>query len=388
MKKSILLLIILSSALIMEAQPVQVQSAFNFHRRGLLDRAKEAIDKAAEHERTVTDPKTWFYKGNIYLAIHTSDDENYKKLDDNALDVAFEAYQKAIQLDENQEYLRDIAQNLQYIGELFFNQGAFLFEKTRYDEAMVSFEKTAAINAMFQIQDTLATFNAALSAQLAGNTEKAILYYQYLADLGYEDHRIYLSLADIFQSLEDTLQMIGAIEAGRERFPNEYDLIIAETNFYLQTGETEKALSNIQLALEQNPDDHNLYYALATSFDELGHFEQAEKNYLRAIKLDTNFFFAYYNLGALYFNKGVEVFEEADAIMPTEKDAQKRYDAKRDRFQALWEKALPYLEKANALNPDDRNTLISLSQLYARTGDYENAQRINQKLRAADEEEE
>ena len=41
---------------------------------------------------------------------------------------------------------------------------------------------------------------------------------------------------------------------------------------------------------------------------------EAEKAYLKAIELKPDYFDAYYNLGALFFNKGVEVFEFANSI--------------------------------------------------------------------------
>jgi len=37
---------------------------------------------------------------------------------------------------------------------------------------------------------------------------------------------------------------------------------------------------------------------------------------------------------------------------------------------AVFAKALPYLETAHNLNADDKNTLLSLKQLYYLNGDY------------------
>lgn len=381
MKKLILVLSMFLCALILEAQPVQVQSAFNFQRRGQLDRAKEAIDKAAVHERTATDPKTWFYKGNIYLDIFLSEEKRYRQLDENALNVAYDAFQKAVKLDEDNEYLDQIRIRLYICGEQFYNLGVELFNEENFEEAVLAFDRTARINAMFQVQDSLATYNAALSAQLSGQTEKAKEYYLRLVRMNYQQPNIYLALYEIYQSEADTAQMLSIIERGRERFPENYNLIITETNLHLSAGNIERAQETIELALEQNPTNPNLYFALGANYDELGRFEDAEQAYLKALELKPEYFNALYNIGALYFNKGVEIFEKADQISPTAPNSQERYDKKREQFEELWGKALPYLEQAHELNPDDRNTLISLSQLYARTRDYENAQRINQILR-------
>ncbi len=78
------------------SQPNMRTTAFNHLRYGKLDKAKEAIDKAIEHPKTINDERTWFFYGNIYLAIHLSDEAAYKELDANALDKAYNAYKKKL----------------------------------------------------------------------------------------------------------------------------------------------------------------------------------------------------------------------------------------------------------------------------------------------------
>ncbi|MDD3875165.1 MAG: tetratricopeptide repeat protein [Bacteroidales bacterium] len=385
MKKIVLLIIILANICIINAQPIQVQSAFNFMRRGQLDKAKEAIDLATVNERTMNDAKTWFYRGNIYLDIHLSEDPKYKRLERNALQVAYDAFQKAVELDQPKEYFEQVKMRLYICGEQFYNLGVELFNKELYEEALISFEKTAKVNAIFGVQDSLATFNAAISAQFSNQMEKAKDNYMKLVRMNYNNPRIYIALSEIYKSENDTVQMVRIIENGRRKFPEDYNLIIAETNVYLAKGDIEKAQQNLQLAITQNPGNKNLHFAIGANYDALNNFDEAEKAYLKAIELDSNYFDPIYNIGALYFNKGVAIFEEADKIPPTANNAQALYDAKKAEFEAMWAKALPYLEKAHQLVPDDLSTLNSLSQLYARTRDFEKLRATNEKIRAINE---
>jgi len=45
-----------------------------------------------------------------------------------------------------------------------------------------------------------------------------------------------------------------------------------------------------------------------------------------------------------------------------------------------YEKALPYLEKAYELNPDERNILETLKEIYTRTKQYEKLKEINEAI--------
>ncbi|MDZ7774162.1 MAG: hypothetical protein U5L09_00425 [Bacteroidales bacterium] len=51
------------------AQNHKVVSAYNYLRKGQLDKAMEAIEPATEHKKTENDAKTWYYRGNVYLSL-------------------------------------------------------------------------------------------------------------------------------------------------------------------------------------------------------------------------------------------------------------------------------------------------------------------------------
>lgn len=377
MKKLFLLIATFYISFTLIGQPINVQSAFNYMKKGQLDKAKEAIDAAIIHEKTMNDPKTWFYKGNIYLDIHLSKEDKYKKLENNALQIAYNAFQKSVELDKEKEYLDQVKVRLYICGEQFYNLGVTLFNEKDFENAIIAFEKTAKVNNIFGVQDSLATFNAALSAQLGGINAKAKENYLKLVRMNYRNPQIYSALSDIYKAENDTTQALKIVQQGRAKFPDDYNLIITETNIYLAKGETEKAQQNLQLAVEKNPTNENLYFAIGANYDVLGNFEEAEKAYLKALELKPAYFDAIYNLGALYFNKGVSIFEKADKITD-----QKLYDAEKLKFEEMWNKALPYLEKAHELDQKDRNTMISLSQLYARMKQYDKAKLIKEKLDA------
>ena len=75
------------------------------------------------------------------------------------------------------------------------------------------------------------------------------------------------------------------------------------------------------------------------------------------------FFNAYYNLGALYYNKGVQQVEVANAV-PASENA--KYLAETKKADYWFSLALPFMEKCNELQANDKMVLESLKNLYYR----------------------
>ncbi|MFA4850998.1 MAG: tetratricopeptide repeat protein [Bacteroidales bacterium] len=390
MKKAAIFLAIVFSINIAHAQKLSFQSAVSSLNKGFLDKARNFIDPCIIDPSTKDWPKTWKYRGDIYLQILLSKEDKYKNLDSNALQIAYDSYQKAIELDSKKEYFDDIKFQLYVCGEQFYNKGVELYTLKKYEDAMTSFDKTSIINGIFGLADTLATYNAALCAELANIPSKAKEYYKKLVKLNYHQPLIYSSLASIYKDDKDTAKALSTIKKGRELYPDNYNLIIAETNIYLSSGKTKEAKDLLEIAIQKDPTNPNLYYAIGTSYDALAndtsklqkerslYFTEAESAYKKAIELKADFFDAIYNLGAMYFNDGVRIFQEADKMV----NDMTKYNETKVKFEQRWNQALPYLEKALELNSSDYNTLISLKQLYSRTSQMDKLKVINEKLKA------
>jgi len=376
MKKIAVLILLITVAFAVNAQNSKRTSAFNYLRYGKLDKAKEAIDAATEHPKTMNDPKTWFYRGNVYLAIQLSDDEKYKNLDPDPLDEAYNAYLKAKELDEKGEFTKEIDDRLTVCAEQYYNKGVIFYNNKKYDEAMQAFGRAASMNESLGLVDTTSNFSAALCAELAHKNDEAIKYYKKLLAMNYKKPDVYNSLANIAKVQGDTAQALQYIHEGRDIFPNSIELMISETNIYLATGDTEKAMELLKLAIKQDDKNPTLYYAIGTNYDNAGNFEEAEKNYLKAIELDPNYFDANYNLAALYVNKGISIFAEADKL-PL--NAEEKYNQMIDEAKSYYEKALPYAEKSGEISPNDEYAIRILKEIYTRLKMTDKLKDINER---------
>ena len=100
---------------------------------------------------------------------------------------------------------------------------------------------------------------------------------------------------------------------------------------------------------------------------------EAIEAYKKALAVKTDYFDANYNLGALYFNQAVQGTNAANdmwkpRMTKAESAEQKRLE---DEAKALFETARPYLEAAHAIDAEDLETMRSLKDIYARTGEDE-----------------
>ena len=109
----------------------------------------------------------------------------------------------------------------------------------------------------------------------------------------------------------------------------------------------------------------------------MGKFEEAENYYKKAIELNPDYFDANYNLGALYVNQAIEISKAANELPLNE---EKKYKELKDQETELLRKSLPYIEKADSLQPNDQYTLRSLKDIYTRLGMMDKLKSINERL--------
>jgi hypothetical protein len=402
MKKLAYLFIFLFIATAVKSQNNEVVSAYNYHRNGKLDKAKEAIDKATEHDKTKDDAKTWFYRGNIYIDIYRS--EEYRDLDPDALNKAYEAYSKAKQLDDKDKYTSDIDKFMPIVGEAYFNDGANKFNqgmgaletqdstkaKEYFTRSMNSFDKAYQIYSESGINDTTTIYYVSIAAELAGEYDKAREKLILLKDMDYGKASIYTSLANIYYKQDDNVEKAMETYAeGRKKFPGDLNLLLNQTNLFLAEEMTDKALNNLEQAAEIDTTNPTIFFAIGAKYNELvddtlsskemktNAFDKAVFAYERAVKLDSNYFDPNYNMGALYVNKASALIDLANQL-PL--DQQEEYDNLIKEANSYLEKSIPYLEKAHELQPEDRSTLVSLKEIYTRLNMMEKLKEVNEQL--------
>jgi len=308
-------------------------SAYNAWQKPDLVKAKEAIDKAITYPEAAADAKVWYYRGGIYLDIQISPAKAV--LAPDALNIAYDAYMKARELDTKGEFKADIAVRLSAIEGEYFNEGITFFQQEKYDDAMPFFEKAVMISKENQTIDTVANYGLALCLGKKAESDKAYLdkaieQYQYLVDVKMKSVDVYTSLATFYKDKGNLEKGSEIINLGKTIFPGNTDLVITEANMYISTNNHAKAVSSLMVAKEKEPKNVSVLYAIGVTYDllkndvtlpddkRLEYFNAAIASYKETLAVDPTFFDALFNLGAIYYNKGGEVINEANKLPKNE----------------------------------------------------------------------
>ena len=360
----------------------EVVSAYNANKEGDYATAASYIEQAIENPKANVKNKTWRYRGEIYLNI--SKDSTLFAAFPDALTIAKDSYMKAKELDTKGSYAQECQIGLGQVQMAASNAGITQYNTGDFGRAGGFFDLSAEIASAFEATDTMALYNSALCYEKAGNVELAVARYQACADIQYQVPNVFLFISNLYRTSGQEELALQTLADARKAYPREQSLIIEELNIYLTNEEFDKAKENLALAAEQDPTNEILWFSLGSVLDNLGNAEEAIEAYLKALEVKDDYFDANYNLGALYFNQAVQGINEANdmwkpRMTKTESDAQKKLE---DDAKALFATAKPYLEAAHAVDADDVETMRSLRDVYARTGDDDKLLDMSAKLKA------
>jgi len=338
--------------------------------------AKKYIDEAYETESTSNDAKMWNYRSQIYLQIALKKSD----LDANAIFKATEAHLKCLQTDKKGRVIvrkwtakEDVLARTIQCGYKLFNKAIEEYNIGNYKSSLKHY---AAISEIIPLdtEDQLKRgnitretilYNSFFSSNKLKDNAKSKELLQQLVDINFNEPAIFVHMSSILIEEGETDKALEYLALGRESFEEDQGLINTEINLYIQLGRTSELIGKLGEAIALDEENELLYFNRGTIYDQEGDINNAEKDYITAIALNPSAFGANYNLGALYFNQGVETKNKANATSNNS-----LYEKLNNEADAVFAKALPFLETAHNLNADDKNTLLSLKQLYYLKSDY------------------
>lgn len=358
------------------AQKNKRTSAFMYQKNGEIDKAKEAIDEAILHEKTMHDAKTWLYRGVIYLGIATSKDPAINALDPKAAEVARESLLKAKEYDVKNDFEGELTLYNAQLNSVFYTRAADGWNAGDFNKAIENFIYSFDIAASEGRFDTMVAFNIGMSAVNAENYQVALKYLQKCVDAGFPEPGIFIHMTRAFKAVEDTTSAFQILAKGREVFPADMTLMLEEAQLYLDTKQNGKLQEAMIKAIELDPENSNYYVILGQTYDNEGNHEKALELYEQAVELGADDANVYYNIGAIYNNRGKALIDSASNL-PLNKV--KEYDLLNAEGIEFLKQGLPYFEKSLERNPEDVFTLAALKNLYIQLKMNDKLEEINKK---------
>lgn len=385
MKKLLLLSAVICITLGAFAQKGKVTSALSFIEQGALDKAKEALDQA------MTDPKsaewfnTYFAKGRLCQAVFKSDNPKFKSLCPDPLDEAYAAYQKALELDPKGGVKKRIITGMIYnsLALDLYSQGGSQFEAKDYAGALKSFENQIKItesDMYVGATDTGMYYNAGLAAMNSGKYDDAVKLFTKCTELKYMGITPYYQISQSYVEMGDTTKAEALLKSLPDKFPGDKNVTLQLIDLYIKAGKNEEALKYLEQAKKDDPGNSSLWFAEGIIYLNQNKFDPAIADLTKSVELKPDLYDSEYGLGAAYINKASDMFTKANDIMDVDK-----YNVAIQEAMGVFAKALPYMEKANQLKPDDVYALRSLKELYYRLKMTDKYNEVKAKLDAIEQ---
>ena len=384
MKKLFLLIAAIGISYVAMPQKGKVSSAQNYIDQGILDKAKENIDQALLDEKSKDWFNTYFAKGQLCQASFKSENPKYKALYADPLTEAYASYEKAMQLDPKGTVKKKMLTGTVYnsLAVNFYNQGSSRFEAKDYAGALQSFQsqiKLTESDVYVGAVDTGMYYNAGLAAVNSGKFNEAVTYFQKCADMKYMGITPYFNMSEAYLALHDTAKAESVLTGLNAKFPNDKNVTLQLIDLYIKSSKNDEALKYIKVAKESDPNNASLFFAAGIIYLNEFKYDDAIPELTKSVELKGEVYDTQYGLGAAYINKAADMFKAANEIVDV-----KKYSDAIDQANTIYAKALPYMEKAHELKPDDVYAMRSLQELYYRLKMTDKYTVIKAKLDAID----
>ena len=357
-------------------------------------KAKQLI--ASVYSEMVTSDQTNLIKATIDKPRFPDAVSNAYKAWSSAFGIAEKKYEKSESLDGIQE-------NAKFLNNIGFAK----YEAKDHDGALMLFEQTLEADALLKEngKDGLLSTDSAYQNQIfissvmatsAGENTKAESFLKELIEVDYQDPLVYSNLYKLYEK-SDPDKAVKYLEAGREAFPDDVNMLFTEINYYLKSGRLEELTEKLKTAIQAEPNNASVRSTLGNVYDQLyqksteegnvekanEYFASAETYYGEALSLDQESLESNYSIGALYYNKAVLHVKEMNVLADDySKEGTKKYDAKKAEAMSEFDRALPFFEKAYSINGKDRNTLIALKEIYVRKDMLDKSNEMKEQLEA------
>ena len=319
--------------------------------------AKKSIDSLITNKADSADLEKNVYKSVVYGSIVYIDSLNKLGMPANFFDQLrqnvdkISSYRKIYKYQPEMDYVR------RCIANVYLRKGFVYVSNSDYSNAIDQFEKAKKYVPSFKDIDSYIAY----ANNKLGNLQSAAKYYDSLLKSDSTKAEYVETASNIYKSIGDTSKALQILQKGRRLLPLDKYLLLDEASIYNNQKNYQALEPLLPPLLDANPNNGDVIFIAANCYDHLKQYDKAESLYLRAIDLNNTIYDPVYSLGLLYLRNGI---------------TKKGTDGSKDVVRAQ-----QWLEKANEISPDDVKCLQLLQFAYARNGNQEQLDKINNKLK-------
>ena len=320
--------------------------------------------------------------GYEWVDIYTKDDKvkawsENKLVLPKAYEIALEAYNKAYELDPASA--AKIKTALESLINHYSELGSVSIDINKYAESIDAYLKAAELQkhpAIGKVDPRYYFYAGQLAAYLGSKDGsffvKGEKYLNAAKELGYTDElgNIFYFLFHCYygqraENKDNLMKAKNALLEGIEKFPRNQRIMEGLIQLYTSeegVGNPADLVGRIDQLLAEKPDNADLWFARGQVFFKLRNFDECINSFESLAKLRPNDYDTNFYLGYFYMAKGDEVNRAFNSRLDSI-NSQEEYQAGLKEVSAAYMKALPWLEKALELKPEDVNCAEYLKSL-------------------------
>jgi tetratricopeptide (TPR) repeat protein len=248
----------------------------------------------------------------------------------------------------------------------YFNKGVNFFNEEKIEEALKAFETAAVV----QPKRTENYRNLATGYLRTDQFAKAEENFKKAIELEPDHVETLVNLGIAYYNNGDFAKSVETFEKALEHDPANADAISTLGLAYDQMGESNKAIQAYENALKINPDDMNLQFNYARLFYNKEQYEKALEHFKIILDKNPDDYDALLSTGDAYLRI-------ADRLRLQAKELEEKNDKDpeatklREKMKEYYKMSIPYLEKASAGKPDNRNLWFNLGIAHTQAGNAE-----------------
>lgn len=365
----------------LNAQPLKKAEAVNYLQEGKLEEARKAIDDAIINSISSKEADTWYYRAYIY--------NEYFKANDN--ENPFSQYRTAvanscsecIKLDNtsDDEWAKECAKIYELLAKRYYNDGVVKFQAQSFRDAYKLFN--LYLDILEEISpsdiDANALFLTGYAAFNNTDFENAKKFLLKAKSRGLNTYQLYFYLAKTYWALNEKESAFSTLVEGNEKHPSRKELVELHLKYLQQAGDITEREHVLEKAMKLDPQNVDYMILLAIQYESYAekfigepnydiYIDKAKEYYKRALEIKPDQILANYNLGLLYYNRGVTMANDLDP----DADILTIFEVQ-DKVTKLFQEALPFMKKSFELNPKRKDTIIALDNIYTALNNPEKA---------------
>lgn len=344
-------------------------------------------EPSSKGSETINDVKftTWVYP---YFTAYFKDDKlvtwkQTKHIVKDAVAKSIEAYNKAYEIDPKtqakaKEGLKQVADLCSQAGNVGIDAAEYIDAANAYAQAYEA-QSSPAYN---EPNDALLYYAGYLHAVDGATNPKSFVkgaeYLNRALEKGYndEDGSIYYYLFHCYygqkaEKPEMVMKAKDTLLTGIEKFPKNERILEGLMQLYTAeegVGDPADLIALIDKAIAENPTNIDLWFGRGRIFYALKNDDESIASFAKVVELRPDLFEGNYYLGLFYTIKADRMNGE---LNQKQYSSQAAYDADLKAVNEVYLAAVPWLEKAYELKPDNVDTLELLKQICFRLRDEE-----------------